>query len=1016
MTRILRIVLNHRLVVFLLVVIVSVTGSISYYLANKQEYPDIAPPIALITTAYPGAIPADVERLITRKIEEEIESIPGFLRSNSRSLNGLSVVVLELEYGTNINDAWRDLRNQLTDLQKELPEGADPVEVNTKLDETAGFIFAVTSHESSADELRNIAEGLKAELSSISGVARVELQGDNESQVRIRVNTDELNHLPLSMDQVSAMIQAQAATIPLGDVSPEPGERIRVNLTRGIQDLNSLEQLVLISSPETGATLRLGQIADIQLLPKPDQQQTWHNGIPAILVTGFFAEERNVLFIGAEIQQVLQEMKADFPDDVTVAKVLFQPDDIAEKVNTFALNLLQGILFVILVVLLGMGFRNSLVVSSAIPLSILLTISVIRLFDISIHQISIAALIIALGMLVDNAIVVSDAIQVRMDQGEERRDACIQGTRDVTVPVMTSTLTTIGAFIPLLMLDSLAGDFIRSVPQIVMIALGSSYLVSVFFIPTAALMFFRPQVYKGRTVKARQSFYRVIDRGIKNPRISLLILAGMAIVAFMMAFQLGLQFFPKADTDLAYIDLRTESDQGIEQTVRLGHQAAEVLAGYQEIIQYSISAGNGFPKFYNSLPTPLRARNYAQIMFRVDLKGSDRYRKMSQLTDALQREMDSRIVGARVDVKLLEQADPIAAPVLVRISGGTDWERREAALAIKSWLERMEGTINVQDDDSPSVYEYQILPKDESALRLGITRFQLTRELNLGVMGQTVGNLSLNDRDVDLYLQGTLNSKEEMENYGIRSTITGRKVPLRQIALIDAAQQSPSIRKVNGRQTITVQSDVMTGYNAVNIQNRLQQFIENNPQEGVRISYAGEREEIIKYFGEVGVSAVFAVMIVFVILVLQFGGLRLPLLILLTIPFSAIGSVAGLWIFRQPLSFTALLGMVSLFGIVVNNAIILLDYIQYEIRQGQDALSACRQAVALRLRPILLTTATTVMGLLPLILSGSDLFTPMAISLMAGLIVSTFLTLVVLPVMYLLTDRTVVPGQQGSTD
>lgn len=1007
MTRLLRVVLSHRLVVFLLVFMVVTVGSLSYYLVPKQEYPDIAPPIALLTTVYPGALPEDVERLVTRKIEEEVESISGFMRSNSRSLNGLSVVVLELTYGTAIDEAWQDLRNQMMDLQKDLPEEAHTIEINTKLDETAGFIFAVASNELTPEELTKEAEALKAALGRIEGVSRVNIQGEQQRHVRIRVLAEELNQLPLSLDQIAGMIQAQAAAIPLGEITPEPGDSIRVNLPRGIQDLDDLRQMILITSPESGATLRLGQIATVQLIQRMDQQLVWHNGTAAVLITGYFAEGRNALFIGSRIEEVLQEFREGMPENTALEKLLFQPDDIADKVNTFALNLLQGIMFVILVVFLGMGFRNSLVVSSAIPLSILMTVALIRVFNIWIHQISIAALIIALGMLVDNAIVVSDAIQVRIDEGEEQLDACINGTRDVTVPVFSSTLTTIGAFTPLLMLDSLAGDFIRSVPQIVMIALGSSYLVSVFFVPTAAFLFFKPRKTKGRTVKARRIFYKVVDKGINNSRLSLSVLALMVGVAVFMGLQLGLQFFPKADTDLAYVDIRTERDRGTEQTTQLAHKASSVLSMYPEITQTSIFVGNGFPKFYNSLPVPLEARNYAQIMFRVDMSRSDRYRKMSQLTDALQREMDRRMIGGKVEVKLLEQADPIAAPVLVRVGGGALDERQQVAEDIRRKLEKIPGTINVQDDDSPAKYEYQIEPNYEAALRLGITKLQLARELSLGIMGQAVANLALDQLDADLFLHSDLHSRESLENFGITAVTTGRKIPLRQIADISAAPQSAAILKHNGQETITVQSDVMTGYNAVNIQNRLQQMIEESPPTGVTITYAGEREEIIKYFGEVGVSAIFAVMIVFVILVLQFGGLRLPLLILLTIPFSAIGSIVGLWMFRQPLSFTALLGMVSLFGIVVNNAIILLDYIQYEIRQGQDALTACRQAVALRLRPILLTTATTVMGLLPLIFSGSELFTPMAISLMAGLILSTFLTLVILPVMYLLTDRSV---------
>lgn len=1005
MTRILRVVLSHRLVVGLLAVIIVVLGLYSYHITPKQEYPDINPPMAMMTIHYPGALPEDVERLVTRKIEEDIESIAGFKRSSSRSMHGLSIVVLELDYGTPVEEAWRDLRNRMADLRSDLPDEVYDIQINTKLDETAGFIFALTSETHSNESITLMAETLKEHLLDIPGVTRVNLMGELTRQVRIRVDTKALNQLPLTLGQIQGILRAQASSTPLGELTPSPGERIRVNLDRGIEDVDSIREMILLASPETGETLSLEQIAQVQLVHGEDQQQVWHEHKPAVIVSGYFSEGRNVLFIGRAIEEMLATFQSDLPEDMMLETILFQPEDITRNVNGFVLNLLQGIVFVVIVVFFGMGLRNSLVVSSAIPLSILMTLSLLRVTGIPIHQISIAALIIALGMLVDNAIVVADAIQVRVDLGEERLAACVLGTRDVAIPVLTSTLTTVGAFLPLLMLHSIAGEYIKSVPQIVIISLVSSYLVSVFFVPTAASLFFTPHENKGRTQKARATFYRLVESGIHHPGRSLGMLGIMVVIAVVMGLQLGLQFFPKADTDLIYVDIHTEIDQGTAQTAKTAHRVSQILAQYPEVTQQSLSVSHGFPKFFNTVPVPSQARNYGQILFRADLSATGRYRNMAQLANALQLHIDRDISGARVEVKLLEQADPIAAPVLVRISGGDETQRHQAARFIRRQLEAIEGTINVQDNLRASVYEYQIRPDDLRALRLGITRHQLAEELSIAMMGRTVASITINHREVDLHVESDLRDYEALGSFGIVSGITGQKVPLSQLASIQATPSLPEIFKESGKKTVTIKSDVMDGHNAVGIQNRLQGIIEGNPPAGVSITYAGEREEIIKYFGEVGVSAIYSVFIVLVILVIQFGKLRLPLLILLTIPFSAVGSISGLWLFRQPLSFTALLGMVSLFGIVVNNAIILLDYIQYEVNQGKSPLEASRHAVALRLRPILLTTATTIMGLVPLILSGSHLFTPMAVSLMAGLAVSTFLTLVVLPIMYIMTSR-----------
>ncbi|RQD72249.1 MAG: efflux RND transporter permease subunit [Tindallia sp. MSAO_Bac2] len=1004
MTRFLEGVLRRRLLVFLLVLMITIAGIISYYTAPKQEYPEIAPPMALITAQYPGALPEDVERLVTRKIEEEVESINGFIRSDSRSVAGMAIVVLELEYGTDIDEAWRDLRNQMGDLQQDLPEEAETIQVNTKLDETAGFILAITSPILPPEQMMDLAEELKFSLSGISGLARLETSGEQEYQIGIQVDSAELNQLPLSMDNLLSIVEAQSATIPLGEVAPSSGDAVGINLPAGFEDIESLKDLVILSSPETSGTLRLGGLASIGRELIPDQPVIRHYDDPAVLVSGYFAEGHNALFTGREVKEAVAVFEETLPEEVAVEKLLFQPDDISRKVNEFTVNLLQGMLFVIIVVFLGLGFRNSLVVSSAIPLSILMTMGLLRFVGIQIHQISITALIIALGMLVDNAIVVSDAIQVRLDREEDIHTATVQGTRDVTAPVFSSTLTTVGAFLPLLFLDSLAGDFIRSVPQIVMMALASSYLISVVFVPTAARLFFQPR-------KKRQSdfwhkkMYSIVDSGLRRPRFSLVLLLLMVVVTVALGTQLGLQFFPKADTDMVYVDIHAERDLGMSHTEKLTEATVSILQNEPEITSISTSVGDGFPKFYNTLPLPLQARDYSQVMLRVDLESGGRYRRISQLTDDIQRRLDRELVGGRGEIKQLELADPIGAPVIVRISGGEQQDRQKASYRIQEMLNSIPGTINVRDDHEEPVYEYQIEPEDETARRLGISRYDIARELNLALMGQTVTNITLENRETDIFLESDLDSITKIENFGISSSGTGEKTALHQIARVSVNPQPPTIRKYNSRETISVYSDAASGYNAVNIQNQLEDKIEAEPPANVSINYAGEKQEIIKYFGEVGISGAFAVMIVFLILVIQFGNLRLPLLILLTIPFSALGSVVGLWVFRQPLSFTALLGMVSLFGIVVNNAIILLDYIQSEERKGYDAQAACREAVALRIRPILLTTVTTVMGLMPLIFSRSDLFTPMAISLMAGLLVSAFLTLVILPILYQLTER-----------
>ncbi len=357
-----------------------------------------------------------------------------------------------------------------------------------------------------------------------------------------------------------------------------------------------------------------------------------------------------------------------------------------------------------------------------------------------------------------------------------------------------------------------------------------------------------------------------------------------------------------------------------------------------------------------------------------------------------------------VSVNGLEQGDPVGSPVTVRITG-MDIERLgETAEQIRKRLSDIAGTMNIDDDYSDRVYRFNVDMDSDKASMYGITSYDVQNEMNILLQGRTVSVFRRDGKEYGILLKSSIKSKEELENFMISSTAASRKVLLKDIADIGLASELPSIRKHDGELCVTVYSDVQSGYSAVKIEEELKKRVKDMQLDDFRIVYSGEKSKIDQYFGELGSSSVFAVLVIFAILMVQFNSFIQPLIIMLTIPLSAIGSVLGLFIFRQPLSFTALLGIVSLLGIVVNNAIILVDYINDERKQGKSLDAACKDAVNMRFRPIMLTTTTTVIGLVPLVMSGSQLFAPMAIALMFGLLLSTLLTLVIIPVVYNLVE------------
>jgi multidrug efflux pump subunit AcrB len=991
--------IKERKVTLFLAALIMIGGLYSYYITPKQENPEITPAYAIITAVYPGASPEDVEKLITSKIEDEVAELKGYEHAESQSRNSLSVVVLKLDQGTNVEKAWPDLRQKMEDIQPDLPAEVEKIQINTDVTETAGIIISMSGEKYSYEELAGYAENFKKELSKIDGISRFDISGKQEKQVKVEIDMEQLNYYKLSLEDIVQILHMQNIEIPSGEIKYDGG-RFNVKASGIFKSLKEIENTIIAGSQESGAVVRLKDIAKIYMELEDSNYFIKQNGHSAILLTGFFQQDKNIVLVGKEVEKKIDELKRNLPDDIQFDQVLYQPKDVGKAVNNFIINLIEGIIFVIAVVFIGMGFRNAVIVSMAIPLSVLATFLIMRLLGVEIHQISITALIIALGMLVDNAIVISDAIQVRIDQEQERMEACVEGVKEVAIPVLTSTLTTVAAFIPLIALPSIAGEYIRSLPIIVMVSLSASYLVALFVTPTMAYLFFRKSTVKEKPYKIRKFFDRMLHVGMLKRKTTITIAFIALGLSIILAAQLGLQFFPKADTNIIYIDMRTESSTNIDKTEDLVVQVTRILEEQEEVLSHTVAIGDGLPKFYNTLPIYTRSQDFAQVMIRLDLKKSKRFKNNTAFADYLQEVFDRRIIGGTATVKELEQGEPIGAPVRIRVTG-EDMEQLEAsARKISQYLSTIDGTMNVDDDFTDKSYEFYVDIDSEKASYFGITKYDVQKEINIALMGRKASVFREAGNEYDIIVDSNIASTEDLGNTAIKSSMTGNKILLKEVAEIRLISEVPNIKKFDRDKAVMIYSDVKLGYSSVTIQDQLKVALKGMELGDVEVVFDGESEKIVEHFGNIGISSIFAILLVYGILLIQFNSFIQPLIILLTIPLSVIGSILGLFIFRQPLSFTGLLGIVSLLGIVVNNAIVLIDFINSERNQGKDIKEACLDAVDKRFRPIILSTTTTVIGLTPLLFSESQLFRPMSIALMSGLMVSTLLTLVIIPIVY----------------
>ncbi len=993
------IIKNRRVTIFT-VVLLSILGAYNYIMMPKQENPQVTPPVAMVSVVYPGASPDEVEESVTIPVENEIAAIEGIDYIESFSRNSLSVVIVWLEMGTDVDDSWNILRRKMDDLQKDLPQTAQQIEIDTEMDRTSGFIFSFSGENYSNEQLLFYAKEAKRDIERIDGVSSVETKGEQKNQIKIIVDTAQLNQHSISLQEIHDVLSANHLQIPSGNLY-DGSVSIPVQTSGKFRTAEEISELVIAVSPESGAILHIKDVADVVIEREENAARYLHNGEEAILLVGYFIENRNIVTIGDQVNETLDAITGTFPSDLVVSEVINQPSDIRVAVNQLMLNLFGAIAIVVFVVFLGMGLRNALVVAMAIPFSLLLSFSVMNLFGLQIHQISIAGFIISLGMLVDNAIVISDSIQVRVDQKEDRLSACINGVKDVAVPVFTATTTTVAAYVPLLILVGTAGEYIRSIPQIVIISLSSSYLAAIFFTPVIAYLFFKEKTHEAYGAKVVSAFKNLSNLGLAYKKVTIYLALALFVLALVVGSMLPLIFFPKADKNIIYLDLRSEQHANINATESLTQEAETILFEQKEIESVTSSVGEGLPRFFITLPGVTPSEERAQMMAVVDLEKSSRFKNNTELVQYLQPILDARISGGSVQVKELEQAEPSAAPIIVRVTGEDKELLREQSALVQEMLREINGTYNVTDDYEVMKYNYQVDIDNITAYQLGLTGYNIQNEINIALSGRIISDLQTESgQEYDIFLTSDIKNLNELQNFAIKSVITNEKVILKNVSETYPQTQQPLSKRYNRENNINVLSEVRLGYSAVAIQNILEEKIEEaNLDPRITVAFSGEKENIDKYFGGLGVAAVFAFLAIYIIMMIQFSSTTQPFLVMISIPFSIIGASFGLFIFRQPISFTALLGLVSLIGVVINNAIILMTYINSEWERVNDVEEACRLAVEKRVRPILLTTATTVLGLIPLIFSGT-LFVPMGVALMTGLLSSSLLTLVLIPVLY----------------
>lgn len=993
--------INQSKIALFIAFAVAMVGVYFYSLLPKQENPDIAVPVAMITTIYPGASLTDIEQLITNPIENAVNEISGFDKVDSYSFNSASIVVVSLTNDADVEKSWQELRRVINDIDNIIPKDAYKPYIDTKLIETAGMIISFSGENYNYEQLSAYAEVFQKQLSKVDGVTRFELIGKIPQEIEIKIDIAKLQKYPFSIENIAEIIKAQNVSFPAGAIKTENGQ-INVNITNPYGIVKDIENTILYTSAENGSSVRLKDLATVKILESKDvKYKTKQNGKNAVLLAGFFKSGKNIIPIGKDVRQRIESTKQDFPGDLIIDEISFEPESIDKSISDFMMNLLQGIAFVMIVVFIALGFRNAIIVSVAIPLSILISFIAMWVFDLKVHQIATTALIISLGLLVDNAIVVVEAVQEHLNKGKDKLQAAYLGAKETAKPILSATLTTIAAFSPLLFLPGAAGDLLGAIPKIVIISLIASYFVAMLVIPALTVLFAR----KSKEKKARKNYLRMffihfLDKALTYKKATLTISFVLLILAFISVRFLNEEYFPPADKQTLYIDISGESFS-LENTENIVEKIEYILQQQPETKSYTSSIGKPLPRFYQLMEVNVQSLEYAQIKVDFDMDKSENFTNKKELAAHLQNQFNEKIIGASVQTRLLSLSGSGGGAVLLHISSDNINRNIEVAKMIRDTLRNLEGAYKIGTSISNAKYEYVADIDFNLAASLGLNQYDIQKQINLALMGSELTKYRKNGNEFPVNISGNISSISELENLGIVSSQTQQKILLKQIADIKIEKKYPVIRHNNRERSISVFCDAKEGYSAIEIANIIEfQILPKLDTKGTDITFNGEREASKKDAGNIGLAALAAIFLVYIILMIEFNSFAQPFVILLTLPLAFIGSIAGLLVTGQPFSFTAILGIASLIGIVVNDAILLITFINRAKEQGMSIIEASRDSSNQRFIPIMVTTATTVMALIPLSLSGNEMFVPLAVALMFGLIVATILTLVVIPVLF----------------
>ncbi|WP_424363266.1 efflux RND transporter permease subunit [Methylocystis parvus] len=995
--------LQHRSFMIYCMIAVTIAGLNAYLRLGRDEDPNFTFRTMIVQAAWPGATVDDTMKQVTERLERKLQETRNldFIRSYTRP--GSTVIFVNLKGATSpadVPDIWYQVRKNIGDIRHTLPAGVVGPGFNDDFGDTYGIIYGFTADGFTQRELRDYVETTRTRLLNVPDVSKIEVLGAQDERIFVEFSTRQLAGLGIDRSQMIAILQEQNAVTPSGVVQTGD-EKLSLRVSGAFENENDLLAVTILAN---GRLVRLRDIATIRRGPVDPPQPLFRvNGKPAIGLAIAMRPGGDVLALGSNIAKAMKEIKAELPIGIEPTLVANQPHIVEHAIGDFMESLWQAIAIIMAVSFVSLGMRAGAVVAISIPLTLAIVFPIMQMVGIDLQRISLGALIIALGLLVDDAMTTVDVMTSRLAAGDDKETAASYAYTSVAMAMLTGSFVSAAGFVPIGLAKSSAGEYTFSIFAVVSIALIVSWFVAVLFTPLIGVFLLKKpegaaSMEEGRVLKA---FRQLLLAAMRARWVTIGATLGCFILALLVSPLVPRQFFPASDRPELVIDLSLRQNASINASQEIAERLDKILKGDPDVASWSAYVGRGAIRFYLPLNVQLAHDFFSQyVVVAKDVAARDRLQKRLEILFA------DDFPGLVTRIAPLELGPPVGWPVQYRVSGPDVEKVRAISLALAAKMGENASVRRINFDWIEPARAARVKIDQDKARLLGLSSRALANALQGVATGQTITQVRDDIYLVDVVARATDEQRMSLEALqSLQIALpNGGVVPLNQFATFDFEQENPLVWRRDRLPTLTVQADPAAGATAETAVASLATVVKEM-QAGLPAQYTietgGTVEESAKSQGSVFARVPLMLFLMTTFLMIQLQSFSRMFLVLAIVPMGLIGIIAALLIFGKPLGFVAILGILSLLGMIARNAVILVEQIETERRQQSDQWQAVVDATTSRFRPIVLTAVSTVLGLIPI--APTVFWGPMAFAVMGGLLVATVLTLVVTPALYVLS-------------